>query len=192
MGLFAQCLVEVDLAPLCIKLADFMSCGCDCSLCHSGAERHDSDGHTKSDHGWRRVYTAGKLHCMTIEFKVLFSILLCVVMSLPHERVLQSAVEECASQWYRLGTELGYKDNQIRAMTCDIPTLDGKLQAIIGRKSMELEKRVVEALLDACDKIMPLATVAVLKDLGIKYIGTGKAVLFVCILNGSVDRICSF
>ena len=112
-------------------------------------------------------------------------------MSLPHERVFQSVVEECASQWYRLGTELGYKDNQIRAITCDIPTLDGKLQAIIGRKSLELGKgKVVEALLGACDKILPLATVAVMEDLGIKYISTGKALLFVCILNGTLQQ-CS-
>ena len=107
-------------------------------------------------------------------------------MSLPHERVIRSVVEECAPDWYRLGIELGFKDSNIRAMTSDIPTPQSKLQAIIESKSMEHGKEnTVKALLDVCDKIMPLTTIAVMKNLGIKYIGTGNAVLFVGFLYGN-------
>ena len=103
-------------------------------------------------------------------------IVLCVVMSLPQEKIIRSVVKagECTSEWYRLGRELDYSEGQLREMTRSIPTLQGKLKAIIDTESNEHgERNAVEALLDACDKIMPLATVAVLEDLGIKYIGTG-------------------
>ena len=111
---------------------------------------------------------------------------LCVVMSLPHERVIRSVVEECAPDWYRLGIELGFKDSHIRSMTSDILTPQSKLQAIIERKSMEHGKEnTVKALLDVCDKIMPLTTIDVMKNLGIKYIATGNAVLLVGFLYGN-------
>ena len=84
--------------------------------------------------------------------------------SLPQEKVIQSVVERCASELYRLGIRLGYNDGQIQAMTFNIPTPEGKLQVIIGRKS--IQGRVVEALLDVCEQI--LATAAVMQDLGIK------------------------
>ena len=106
----------------------------------------------------------------------------CVVMSLPQEKVVRSVVnvKECASEWYRLGIELGYTDGLIRERTSGITSEQGKLQALIQTKANEHgEKGAVEALLDACDRIIPLATVAVVKDLRIKYIGTGK-VLAIC------------
>ena len=102
-----------------------------------------------------------------------------VVMSLPRERVIQSVIEECASKWHQLGIELGYKDCLIRAITFDIPTPVGKLQAIIKRKSVKVgEKNTVEVLLDVCDQLLPLATVTAMEKLGIKYIGAGEAFLF--------------
>ena len=107
-------------------------------------------------------------------------------MSLPHERVIRSVVEECAPDWYRLGIQLGFKDSYIRAMTYDILTPQSKLQAIIERKSMEHGKEnTVKALLDVCDKIMPLTTIDIMKNLGIKHSGTGNAVLFVGFLYGN-------
>ena len=108
-------------------------------------------------------------------------------MSLPHERVIRSVVDECSPDWYRLGIELGFKDSHIRSMTFDIPSPQSKLQAIIERQSMKLGKEnTVKALLDVCDKIMPLTTIAVMKNLGIRYIATGNAVLYVGILYGNV------
>ena len=100
------------------------------------------------------------------------------------EKVTRSVVDECAPDWYRLGIELmGFKDSHIRAMTSDIPTPQCKLQAIIERKSMEHGKEnTVEALLDACDKIMPLTTIAVMKNLRIKYIDTELFVGFLLLL----------
>ena len=107
-------------------------------------------------------------------------------MSLPHERVIRSVVEECAPDWYRLGIELGFKHPHIQAMTFDIPTPQSKLQAIIETKSMKHGKRnTVTALLDVCDKIMPLTTIAVMKNLEIKYIATGNAEPFVGFLYGN-------
>ena len=91
-------------------------------------------------------------------------------MSRPCKRVIQSVVKQCSSEWYRLGIELGYNDNQIQAMTFNIPTPEGKLQVLIARKSMKHWKdKIVEALLDVCDQIMPLAIAAVMEDLGIEY-----------------------
>ena len=99
----------------------------------------------------------------------------CVVMSLPPERVIRSSVTHCSSEWYRLGIELGFNDNNIQAMTHTIPSSEGKLQVVIEKKSMEHGKgKVVEALLDLCEQILPLATIAIMEDLGIKYTGTVK------------------
>ena len=159
----------------------------------SGAENHDGVGHTKSEQGWRRVYDSGRLErCMTNRRECLLNGL-CVVMSLPHERVIRSVVEECAPDWYRLGIELGFKDSNIRSMTSDILTPQSKLQAIIEKKSMEHGKEnSVKALLDVCDKIMPLTTIAVMTNLGIKYIGTGNTVLFVGFLYGNCSAyVCT-
>ena len=84
--------------------------------------------------------------------------------------VIRSIVEECSSEWYRLGRELGLKGSHINAITSHIPTPQGKFQAIIDIKSREDGTRqAVEAVLDVCDQIIPLATVAVMQDLGIKH-----------------------
>ena len=98
------------------------------------------------------------------------------MQSWPLEKVTQSVVNQCAFEWYRLGLRLGYNDGQIQAMTHSIPTPEGKLQVIVEKRSMKDGKgKVVETLLDVCDEIMPLAVVAVMKDLRIKYSGTGKS-----------------
>ena len=116
----------------------------------------------------------------------------CVVKSKPQEKVMQSVIGKCASEWYRLGINLGYSDSELRAMTFDIPTAEGKLQAVIERKSMkDGTDKVVEALLDVCDQIMPLAIVAVMKDLGIQYTGTGNALVFVGIFYYTVWCVCT-
>ena len=120
------------------------------------------------------------------------SIFYCVVKSRPLESVTQSVVQKSAPEWYRLGIRLGYSDGELRAMTFDIPTAEGKLQAIIERRSMkDGTGKVVEALLDVCDQIMPLAVVAVMKDLAIEYSGTGKSLLFVGILYSTVCIVCT-
>ena len=112
--------------------------------------------------------------------------------SRPLESVTQSVVQKSAPEWYRLGIRLGYSDGELRAMTFDIPTAEGKLQAIIERRSMkDGTGKVVEALLDVCDQIMPLAVVAVMKDLAIEYSGTGKSLLFVGILYSTVCIVCT-
>ena len=112
--------------------------------------------------------------------------------SWPLEKVTQSVVNQCAFEWYRLGLRLGYNDGQIQAMTHSIPTPEGKLQVIIERKSKKDGKEnAFEALLDVCDEIMPLAVVAVMKDIGIKYTDTGMALLFVGILCGTVCIVCT-
>ena len=107
-------------------------------------------------------------------------------MALPQEKVIRSVVEECAVEWFRLGRELGYSHGQVQDMTVGILTPQGKLRAIIDAKSNEHgERTAVEVLLDACDQIIPLATVAVLKSLGIKYTdstGVGKPLIYVGIL----------
>ena len=106
---------------------------------------------------------------------------ICTVMSLPQRKVIRHVVERCALEWYRLGIELGYEDGEIQDMTVGIPTPQGKLQVIIERKANEHgKKKAVEALLDACDQIIPLATVAVMEDLGLKYTGTGKILPICC------------
>ena len=95
-------------------------------------------------------------------------------MSLPQESIIRSIVNECASEWYQLGRKLGYSKSQLLAMTHQMPTPQGKLRAVIDTESCEhRERKAVEAVLDACDEIIPLATVAVLENLGIKYICTG-------------------
>jgi hypothetical protein len=126
-----------------------------CSSVQETSIDHDekSNGHvqvnTQTENGWQCVYDE--------------------VMSLPHQRVIRSVVEQCRSEWYRLGIELGYEHGQIQDMTCDIPTSKGKLQAIIEEKSRNYgKKKTTQALLDACDQIMPLAVVAVMKDLEIQ------------------------
>ena len=92
---------------------------------------------------------------------------------MPPEKVIRSVVTQCSSEWYQLGIELGFNDNDIQSMTFNIPTPAGKLQAIIEKKAMAHGKgKIVEALLDVCEQILPLATVAVMEDLGIKYTGT--------------------
>ena len=112
--------------------------------------------------------------------------------SRPLEKVTQSVVNQCASEWYRLGIVLGYSDGELRSVTFGNLTAKGRLQAIIERKSMkDGTGKVVEALLDVCDEIMPLAVVAVMKDLEIKYTGTGIALLFVGILYGTVCIVCT-
>ena len=112
--------------------------------------------------------------------------------SRPLESVTQSVVQKSAPEWYRLGIRLGYSDGELRAMTFDIPTAEGKLQAIIERRSMkDGTGKVVEALLDVCDQIMPLAVVDVMKDLAIEYSGTGKSLLFVGILYSTVCIVCT-
>ena len=72
-------------------------------------------------------------------------------------------------------------------MTFDIPTPEGKLQAIFERQSVKHgEENAVEALLDVCDLILPLATVAAMEDLGIKYTGTGEVFRGSCLQLVSV------
>ena len=134
--------------------------------------------------------------CMygVIEDKVFMIVVSSVVISLPRENVIRSVIEECAPDWYRLGIELGYKDCHIRAMTFDIPTPESKLQAIIERKSVKHGKEnAVEALLDVCDQILPLATVTVLKNLGIEYSGTGRVLLYLIsyMVQHSVYVLCT-
>ena len=101
---------------------------------------------------------------------------LCVVMSLPRKNVLRHIVKECASEWYQLAGELGYSQAQVGAMTHDIPSPGGKLQAVIDRKTRKHGKRrVLEAVLDACYEVMPLALGNAMEDLGISsYKGRGK------------------
>ena len=119
----------------------------------------------------------------TVKATFLIVIVSCVVMSLPWQKVIKSVVEQCGSEWYRLGIGLGYNDGQIQSMTFNIPTPEGKLRVIIERKSKKHGKRkAIEALLDACDQTIPLAVVAVMEDLGIEYIdnaGVDKLLLFV-------------
>ena len=94
----------------------------------------------------------------------------------PQEKVIQSVIEKCASEWYRLGIGLGYSDGEIQDMTFDKPTSGGKLLVIIEKTSQkDGKRRAIEALLDACDQIIPLGVAAVMEDLGINYTGTGKA-----------------
>ena len=93
--------------------------------------------------------------------------------------VIQSVVEKCASEWYRVGIGLGYSHGLIQDLTSNKPTSEGKLQVIIERRSeQDGKEKAVEALLDVCDQIIPLAVVGVMEDLGIKYVSTGKALLF--------------
>ena len=137
------------------------------------------------------MYAAGRLN--TIEIRVLGLTVPYVVMSLPPEKIIRSVVKRCASEWYRLGIELGFNDSDIQAMTFNIPTSAGKLQVIVERKSMEHGKRTVaEALLDVCEQILPLATVAVMEDLGIQYTAAGtvkQCLLFVGPLPYSVYNV---
>lgn len=86
--------------------------------------------------------------------------------------VISSVVQNCAAEWYRLGRRLGYNGSQLKSMTFDISTPEGKLEAIIERKCMKEgtdDGKVVEALLDACDQLIPLAIVSVMEDLRIEY-----------------------
>ena len=98
--------------------------------------------------------------------------------SLSPQKVIQSVVKQCSSEWYQLGIELGFSDNEIEAMTFNIPTPAGKLRVIVEKKAMAHGKgKIVEALLDLCEQILPLATVAVMEELGIKYTGTALELL---------------
>ena len=98
--------------------------------------------------------------------------------SLPSEKVIRSVAKQCSSEWYQLGIELGFSDNEIEAMTFNIPPPAGKLRAIVEKKAMAVGKgKIVEALLDVCEQILPLETVAVMEDLGIKYTGTALELL---------------
>ena len=117
----------------------------------------------------------------TVKVRFLGLIVPCTVMSLPQRKVIRCVVERCALEWYRLGIELGYKGSQIQDMTVGIPTPQFKLQVIIERIANEHgKKKAVEALLDACDQIVPLATIAAMEDLGVKYTGTGKILAICC------------
>ena len=98
--------------------------------------------------------------------------------SLPPEKVIRSVAKQCSSEWYQLGIELGFSDNDIQAMTFNIPTLAGKLRAIVEKKAMALGKgKIVATLLDVCEQILPLATVTVMEELGIKYTGIALELL---------------
>ena len=98
--------------------------------------------------------------------------------SLPPEKVIRSVAKQCSSEWYQLGIELGFSDNDIQAMTVNIPTPAGKLQAIVEKKAVAHGKeKIVEALLDVCEQSLSLATVSVMEDLGIKYKGTALYLL---------------
>jgi tetratricopeptide (TPR) repeat protein len=110
----------------------------------------DGDDHTQQVKGWRSMYDA--------------------VMSLPPKQVIQSIVRQCSSEWFRLGIGLGFNVSQIQSVAHNIPSSEGKLQMLVERKSGEHGKeKVIEALLDVCDQLLPLSTVAVMTDLGIEY-----------------------
>ena len=99
--------------------------------------------------------------------------------SQPQEKVIRSVIEKCASEWYQLGKELGYSDDEIQDMTFGKPTPEDKLKVIVEKRLQKDGKgRAIEALLDACDQIMPLRVVAVMENLGINYTGTSKALSF--------------
>jgi hypothetical protein len=141
-----------------------------------GSERQNNNGHSDSGEGWHSVYDS--------------------VMSQPPDNVIDAVVGRCSAEWYRIGAKLGHNDSKLRAITFDIPTPEGKLQAIIESKSEELGTNdVVKALLDVCELVMPLTVVAVMQDLGIQYPGTGKYLLW--LLNLAVFQsvycvYCSF
>jgi tetratricopeptide (TPR) repeat protein len=99
------------------------------------------------------------------------------VESHPIKDIIDSVVDTCAVEWYRLGLKLNLTHGQILDTTDTIPTVKGKLQAIVDRKSREDGIEVtLKTLLNACNQIMPLASETVLQDLGIdsKYHGLDK------------------
>lgn len=95
------------------------------------------------------------------------------VLSKPLQKVIQSIVANCSSEWYRVGITLGFSHGQVQDMTFNKPTFHGKLQVIIEKRlEVDGKGKAVQALLDVCGQIMPLAVIDVMKDLGIRYIDT--------------------
>jgi hypothetical protein len=79
-----------------------------------------------------------------------------------------------------LGLKLNLTPGQILDTTDAIPTVKGKLQAIVDRKSREDGIEVaLKTLLNACNQIMPLASETVLQDLGIGSKYHGKKMPFI-------------
>ena len=89
-------------------------------------------------------------------------------MSLPPKDVYQSVLRQAAFEWQRIGSGLGFTASQIKTETFNIPTCEGKLHAMIEKKSSEVGKRAtVEALLDACQHISPAVVYAILQELNV-------------------------
>ena len=95
------------------------------------------------------------------------------MVSLPPEEVYQSVLRQAAFEWQRIGSKLGFTSSQIKTETFNIPTCEGKLHAMIEKKSNEVGKcSTVEALLDACQHISPAVVDAILQELNISGLQT--------------------
>ena len=68
--------------------------------------------------------------------------------------VRQSVVKFGSSQWFDIGTELGYNCSELEVITEGKARESSKLQTIIGHKLLELGNgRLIWALLAACKAI---------------------------------------
>ena len=86
--------------------------------------------------------------------------------------------------------QLGYSHRQTEVIIHDKPASESKLHVVISKKTSKYGQRSdVEAVLDACYEVMPLALGNAMEDLGISC-HEGTRMLFCCILSTACLSVC--